>query len=133
MPPGKAQECRPYGLLQALPIPTERAERVNIDFITKLPAGEGGYDAVATIIDLLTKRARLIPVKEAELTAETFAEAFIAAYVRNRELPLSIVSDQDSRFTSKFWQALCALLGIKLRISTAYLLHLRIAHRTKSI
>jgi len=129
----KYKNARPYGLLQALPIPTERAERVNIDFITKLPAGEGGYDAVATIIDLLTKRARLIPVKEAELTAETFAEAFIAAYVRNRGLPLSIVSDRDPRFTSKFWQALCALLGIKLRISTAYLLHLRIAHRTKSI
>jgi hypothetical protein len=116
----KHKNARPYGLLQALPIPLERAERVNIDFITKLPVGEGGYDAVATIIDPLTKRARWIPVREAELTAETFAEVFIAGYVRNRGLPLSIVSDRDTRFTSKFWQALCAQLGIKLRMSTAY-------------
>ena len=83
----KHKNFRPYGLLQTLPISTERAERVNIDFITKLPAGEGGYDAVATIIDPLTKRARWIPVKEAELTAETFAEAFIAGYIRNQGLP----------------------------------------------
>ena len=47
-------------------------------------------------------------------------KAFITGYVRNRGLPLSIVSDRDTRFTSKFWQALCALLGIKLRMSTAY-------------
>jgi len=53
----KHKNARPYGLLQAHPIPNERGETVNIDFITKLPAGEGGYDAVATIIDPLTKRA----------------------------------------------------------------------------
>jgi len=53
----KHKNARPYRLLQALPIPTEQAERVNIDFITKLPAGEGGYDAVATIINPQTKRA----------------------------------------------------------------------------
>jgi len=34
----KHKNARPYGLLQALPIPTEGAKRVNIDFITKLPA-----------------------------------------------------------------------------------------------
>jgi transposase InsO family protein len=94
---------------------------VNIDFITKLPASEDGrYDAVATIIDPLTKRARWIPVKEADLTAEKFATAFIASYVRSRGLPVSIVSDRDTRFTSAFWQSLCTQLGIKLRMSTAY-------------
>jgi len=116
----KHKNARPYGLLQALPIPSERAERVNIDFITKLPASEDGYDAVATIIDPLTKRARWIPVKESELTAERFAKAFISGSVRNRGLPLSIVSDRDTRFTSAFWQTLCTQLGIKLRMLTAY-------------
>jgi len=57
---------------------------------------------VATIIDPLTKRARWIPVKEAELTAETFAEAFIAGYLTNQGLLLSIISDRDTGFTSKF-------------------------------
>jgi len=51
----KHKNARPYGLLQALPIPLECAERVNIDFVTKLPTSEAGYDAVIPITDPLTK------------------------------------------------------------------------------
>jgi len=51
----KHKNDRANGLLQALPIPLECVERVNIDFVTKLPMSEAGYDAVATIIDPLTK------------------------------------------------------------------------------
>lgn len=116
----KHKNARPYGLLQVLPTPLERAERVNIDFINKLHTSESGYDAVATVIDPLTKRTRWIPVTEAELTAEKFATAFIAGYVRCHGLPVSIVSDRDARFTSNFRQSFCAQLGIKLQMSTAY-------------
>jgi len=56
----KHKNAKPYGLLQALPTPLERAERINIDFITKLPTSKSGYDAVATVIDPLTKRTRWI-------------------------------------------------------------------------
>jgi len=80
----KHKNTRPYGLLQALPIPLKRTEQVNIDFITKLPALEAGYNAVATILDPLTKQERWIPVKEAELSAEKFATAFINCYVRSQ-------------------------------------------------
>jgi hypothetical protein len=69
----KHKNVRLYNLLQALPIPSECAERVNIDSITMLPASEDGYDTGATIIDPLTKRTSWIPVKESELTAEKFA------------------------------------------------------------
>jgi transposase InsO family protein len=116
----KHKNSATYGLLQPLPIPQERGERVNIDFITKLPRSKEGYDAVATVIDPLTKRARWIPVTEADLTAERFATTFIDSYVRTAGLPLSIVSDRDTRFTSDFWQSLCSQLGVKLRMSTAY-------------
>jgi len=116
----KHKNARPYGLLLALPIPLECAEHVNINFVTKLPTSETGYDAVATIIDPLTKQAQWIPIKEAELTAEKFATALIKGYVRSRGLAVSIVSDRDTRFTSPFWQSLCSQLGIKLRMSTAY-------------
>jgi len=116
----KHKNARPYGLLQPLLIPLERAVRVNFDFVTKLPTLEAGNDAVATIIDPLTKRAWWIPVKEADLTAEKFTTAFIDGYVRLRGLPVSIVSDWDTRFTSGFWQSLCSQLGIRLRMSTAY-------------
>jgi len=116
----KHKNARPYGLLQPLPIPLKRAERVNIDFVTKLPTSEAGHDAVATITDPLTMQARWIPVKGAYLTAEKFATAFINGYVRSWGLPVSILSDRDTRFTSGFWQSLCSQLGIRLRMSTAY-------------
>jgi len=46
--------------------------------------------------------------------------SFIDDYVRSWGLPVSIVSDRDTRFTSSFWQSLCTQLGIKLRMSSAY-------------
>jgi len=116
----KHKNARPYGLLQPLPIPLERAKRVNIDFVTKLSTSEAGHDAVATITNPLTKRAWWIPVKEAYLTAEKFATAFIDCYVRLRGLPELVVSDWDTWFTSGFWQSLCSQLRIRLRMSTAY-------------
>jgi len=79
----KHKNDRPYGLLQVLPIPLERTEQVKIDFVTKLPTSEAGYDAGEAIIDPLTKRARWITVKEAELTAEKFAMALFDGYVRS--------------------------------------------------
>jgi len=41
--------------------------------------------------------------------------------IRLNGIPSSIVSDRDTRFTSKFWESLQASLGIKLRfISTCH-------------
>jgi len=116
----KHKNARPYGLLQPLPIPLEWTEQVNIDFVTKLPTPEAGHDAVATIIDPLPKRARWIPVKETDFTTAKFATVFIDGYIRSQGLPVSIVSDQDTRFTSGFWQSLCSQLGIRLQMSMAY-------------
>jgi hypothetical protein len=73
-----------------------------------MPASEDEYDAVATIIDPLTKRVQWILVKESELTVEKFTKAFISGYIRNWELPLSIVSDWDTRFTFEFLWTLCS-------------------------
>jgi hypothetical protein len=44
----------PYGLTMPLPIPGDRGERINIDFITKMPASENGNDTILTIVDSLT-------------------------------------------------------------------------------
>jgi len=85
-----------------LPTPLERAEQVNIDFITKLPTSESGYDAVATVINPLMKITRWIPVTEADLTAEMFTTAFINGYIWTQGLPIAIMSDRDVRFTSSF-------------------------------
>src|SRR3954464_9633178 len=40
--------------------------------------------------------------------------------VRVHEVPLSIISDRDSKFTSGLWNSLQSALGTEIRLSTAY-------------
>ncbi|GJR07993.1 putative reverse transcriptase domain-containing protein [Tanacetum coccineum] len=43
-----------------------------------------------------------------------------ADQMRRHEVPVSIISDRDPRFASKFWRSLQKSLGINLDMSTAY-------------
>ena len=45
---------------------------------------------------------------------------FVREIVRLHGVPVSIVSDRDARFTSKFWRSLQQALGTKLHFSTAF-------------
>ena len=36
------------------------------------------------------------------------------------DVPVSIISDRDPRFTSRFWKGLMKELGVKLNLSTAF-------------
>jgi hypothetical protein len=124
----KPSNEKPYGLLQPLEIPRRRWERINVDFITKLPettaSGEGspygGNDTIITFIDALTKRAHWVATKEKALTAERFAEIFVESYFRLHGLPEAIVSDRDPRFTGGFWQHLTSLWQTRTKMSTAF-------------
>ena len=53
-------------------------------------------------------------------TAITLAEVFMKEIVRLHGIPTSIVSDRDTIFTSRFWEALQRTLGTRLNFSTAY-------------
>jgi len=45
---------------------------------------------------------------------------YVSDIVRLHNVPSSIVSDRDPRFTSRFWKSLHKALGTKLRLSSAY-------------
>lgn len=45
---------------------------------------------------------------------------YINEVVARHGIPASIISDRDSRFTSRFWQTLQKALGTRLDLSTAY-------------
>lgn len=45
---------------------------------------------------------------------------YVRQIVKIHGVPVSIVSDHDSRFTSNFWRSLQASLGTQLKFSTAY-------------
>jgi transposase InsO family protein len=54
------------------------------------------------------------------VTAPQLASIFVEHVFKLHGLPLSIISDRDPRFTSKFWKALFKRLGTQLRMSTSH-------------
>ncbi|MCO5568852.1 hypothetical protein L7F22_022553 [Adiantum nelumboides] len=68
---------------------------------------------------MLTKVAHLIPVKTT-YTASDISRVFIKEIFRLHGLPKRIISDRDSKFTSKFWTSLFQAIGTQLCFSIAY-------------
>nr|GEU44923.1 putative reverse transcriptase domain-containing protein [Tanacetum cinerariifolium] len=64
-------------------------------------------------IDRLTKSAHFIPIKETD-SMETLTRLYIKEIVSTYGVPISIISDHDSHFTSRFWQSMQSALGTKL-------------------
>lgn len=110
---------RPAGLLQPLQIPGRPWSSISMDFITQLPKTKSGHDAILVFVDRLTKMVHFAQTT-VQCTAADTAKLFIHHVVRLHGVPLSIVSDIDSRFTSRFWQASVPFLGTKLSMSTAF-------------
>ena len=90
-----------------------------MDFVSELPRSPGGKDAIWVIVDRLTKSAHFLPFNVG-LSTEKLAEMYVRQIVRLHDVPVSIVSDRDSRFISHFWRSLQASLGTQLKFSTAY-------------
>ncbi|GJY72633.1 reverse transcriptase domain-containing protein [Tanacetum coccineum] len=115
----KAECQKPSGLLIQPEIPTWKWERITMDFITKLPRTSNGHDTIWVIVDRLTKSAHFIPTRETD-SMETLTRLYIKEIVSRHGVPISIISDRDSHFTSRFWQSLQNALGTQLDMSTAY-------------
>ncbi|GJV00116.1 putative reverse transcriptase domain-containing protein [Tanacetum coccineum] len=74
----KSKHQRPSACFQQPEIPVRNWEGIAMDFVTKLPTTSSGHDTIWVIMDRLTKHG----------------------------VPISIISDRDSRFTSRFWQTM---------------------------
>ena len=90
---------------------------VTIDFVEGLPTS-GRYNYLMVIIDKLFKYGHFVPLHH-PYTAEIVAEAFLNSVYKLHGMPLSIVSDRDKIFTSKFWTKLFQKSGVMLRLSSA--------------
>ncbi|GJU63993.1 putative reverse transcriptase domain-containing protein [Tanacetum coccineum] len=51
---------------------------------------------------------------------ETLTRLYIKEIVLQHGVPISIISDRDSHFTSRFWQSMQSALGTQLDMSTTY-------------
>nr|GEY86635.1 putative reverse transcriptase domain-containing protein [Tanacetum cinerariifolium] len=88
----KAEHQKPSGLLQQPEILEWKWEKITMDFVSGLPTTPSGYDSIWVIVDRLTKHG----------------------------VPVSVISDRDSLFTSRFWKTLQESLGTQLNMNTAY-------------
>ena len=76
-----------------------------MDFIVGLPRSSRGIDSIWVLVDRLTKSAYFLPVKTI-CNADKLANLYVNEIVRLHGVPVSIVSDRDSKFVSRFWQSL---------------------------
>ena len=84
-------------------IPHDRWNVISVDFIIELPDAHG-YDTIMNIIDTVTKRAHFIPT-HMTITTEGAALLFLRDVWKHHRLLLSVISDRDSQFSSKFtWE-----------------------------
>ncbi|GKB67326.1 putative reverse transcriptase domain-containing protein, partial [Tanacetum coccineum] len=97
----KAECQKPLGLLQQPEIPIWKWERIMMDFVTKLPKTPNGYDAIWVIIDRLTKSAHFIPIRET-YNMDKLTKLYIKEILSRHGVPISMISDRDSKFTSNF-------------------------------
>ncbi|KAH9751613.1 hypothetical protein KPL71_014358 [Citrus sinensis] len=90
-----------------------------MDFVAGLPRTQKGHDSVWVVVNRLTKSAHFLPFK-ITYSMDKLGSIYVAEIVRLHGVPVSIISDRDSRFTSKFWTNLQNALGTKLNFSTAF-------------
>ncbi|GKF16491.1 putative reverse transcriptase domain-containing protein, partial [Tanacetum coccineum] len=113
-------ECqKPFGLMVQHEIPQWKWEIITMDFVTKLLKTSTGQDTIWVIIDRLTKSAYFLPMKEND-SMEKLTRQYLKEVVSWHGVPVLIISDRDSRFTSHFWQSLQKALGTQLDMSMTY-------------
>jgi hypothetical protein len=90
-----------------------------MDFITKLPRTNKQHDSIMVVVDNLTKVAHFVPVKLTHKAAN-IVDVYMKEISRLHGMPKTMVSDRDSKFTSKFWKGLFNGFGTNLNFSIAY-------------
>ncbi|GJS27808.1 putative reverse transcriptase domain-containing protein [Tanacetum coccineum] len=71
------------------------------------------------IVDRLTKSSYFLAIRK-DYKMERLAILHIDKIVARHDVLMSIISHQDGRFTSRFWQTLQKALGTRLVMSTTY-------------
>ncbi|KAL1549147.1 hypothetical protein AAHA92_17282 [Salvia divinorum] len=108
-----------YGKLQPLEIPEWKWEHIAMDFVTGLPKTRQGNTIIWVIIDRLTKSAHFIPIPVTH-GSDKLVRIYVKEIIRLHGVPVTITSDRDTRFTSRFWISLQRELGTQLNFSTAF-------------
>ena len=82
-----------------------------MDFVSGFPLTQRKHDSVWVIVDKLTKSAHFLLIR-LDYSMDRLVELYVIEIVRLHGIPLSIVSDRDPRFTSRFWKELQSIFGM---------------------
>ncbi|GKB52594.1 putative reverse transcriptase domain-containing protein [Tanacetum coccineum] len=115
----KAQHQKSSGLLQQPEIPEWKWEKITMDFVSRLPRTLSGYDSIWVIVDRLTKLANFLPIRKTD-SMEKLTQLYLKEIICRHGVPVSIISDRDSRFASEFWRSIQKALGNDVSMNTAY-------------
>ncbi|XP_039169470.1 uncharacterized protein LOC120293789 [Eucalyptus grandis] len=82
--------------------------------LTCLPRSKRGNYSIWAVVDRLTKSAHFIAVRK-DFALDRYAELYMSQIVRLHGVLVTIMSDQDPKFTAAFWKSLQTTLGTKLQ------------------
>jgi hypothetical protein len=71
------------------------------------------------VVDRFSKSAYFLPLTH-PFTTKTVADKFVEGIIKLHGMPISIISDRDPIFVSKFWQEFFKFSGTKLKLRSAY-------------
>ena len=106
-------------VLQPHDVPMSKWEVISMDFVVGLLLTLHRHIDIQLIVDKLTKSAHFIPVRDTYDVTDV-EHMFISVVICLHGLSKKIISDRDSRFTSRFWTSLQLVLGTQLNLSTSY-------------
>ena len=86
--------------------------------IATLPWSEEGYRYFLVVVDLFSRYAELVPLKDQ--MAHTVCEAVKSEWVHRHGPPLRIITDQAHNMDGELMNKLCESLGIEKRRSSPY-------------
>ncbi|KAM0046145.1 putative nucleotidyltransferase, Ribonuclease H [Helianthus debilis subsp. tardiflorus] len=98
----KTEHQRAGGLLQPLDILVWKWDDISMDFVTGLPKTFRKNDAIWVVVDRMSKSAHFLPIQQG-FSVSRLSEIFTHEIMRLHGTPVSIVSDRDPRYTSRFW------------------------------
>jgi hypothetical protein len=94
---------------------------LGIDFMTDLPPSKDSFNSIMVMVDHgLSKGIILTPCTKKGLDVEEMACLFLDNVFAQFSLPDKIMTDRGVQFDAAFFRELCAQLGIKPSMTTAF-------------